>query len=99
MATLKNWRVLRKLRYSTARISDLVKAVLVLTSRRQSEVGKVPSDGTDLTPPSPYPRVTLHTGPMGIVPIPKNCTAPVEQRLRAELTKDDFDLAGPEAGA
>jgi hypothetical protein len=28
---------------------------------------------------------------------PKNCTAPVEQRLRAELTRDDFTLAGPEA--
>lgn len=24
-------------------------------------------------------------------------TAPVEQRLRAELEQDDFDLAGPEA--
>lgn len=27
----------------------------------------------------------------------KNPTAPVDQRLRAELTQDDFVLAGPEA--
>lgn len=30
MATLKSWRLLRKLRCSTTRITDLVKAVLTL---------------------------------------------------------------------
>ncbi|MFI6409698.1 transposase family protein, partial [Streptomyces sp. NPDC050548] len=30
MATLKGWRLLRKLRCSTNRITDMVKAVLVL---------------------------------------------------------------------
>jgi hypothetical protein len=30
MATLKNWRLLRKLRCSTTRITDLVRAVLVI---------------------------------------------------------------------
>jgi hypothetical protein len=30
MATLKNWRLLRKLRWTTNRITDIVKAVLVL---------------------------------------------------------------------
>lgn len=30
MATLKTWRLLRKLRCSTTRVTDLVKAILVL---------------------------------------------------------------------
>ncbi len=30
MATLKNWRLLRKLRCGTNRITDIVKAVLIL---------------------------------------------------------------------
>ncbi|MFJ7279831.1 hypothetical protein [Kitasatospora sp. NPDC098663] len=33
----------------------------------------------------------------GILPTLKNPTAPVEQRLRAELTQDDLVLVGPEA--
>jgi hypothetical protein len=38
MATLKGWRLLRKLRCSTNRITHIVKAVLVL-HQRQREIG------------------------------------------------------------
>lgn len=40
MATLKSWRLLRKLRCSTTRITDLVKAALASTWQPQAEVGK-----------------------------------------------------------
>ncbi|MDQ0773947.1 hypothetical protein QF026_002413 [Streptomyces aurantiacus] len=34
MATLKSWRLLRKLRCSTTRVTSLVQAILTLTRRR-----------------------------------------------------------------
>lgn len=39
VATLKSRRLLRKLQYATARITDLVKAVLRLHRPAQDEVG------------------------------------------------------------
>lgn len=40
MATLKTWRLLRKLRCSTNRITAIVQAVLALHRAAQLEVGK-----------------------------------------------------------
>ena len=40
IATLKTWRLLRKLRCSTTRIDDLVKATLALHRGHHAEVGK-----------------------------------------------------------